>query len=201
MNTSIPLHKSAVRFARPGLLQAVSIQAGILLLAALAILATRARLADAFTFGSISLAAQGVVGLGVGAFLAGGAALALFATRWGREEQLRLAAAWPQTGPFNVLVNGLLAGLGAEILFRAALQPLIGIWAGAALFALAEALSGNFGLFSGGRLANSLMALGLGLACGALFQAFGLGAALIAHAVFRVVFLALAGPVLSPGVP
>jgi hypothetical protein len=173
----------------------------MLLLAALAAWVSRTHPLDALAMGPVSLAAQSVAGLGIGAFLAGAAALALFATRWGRDEQLRLAADWPESALVNVLINGVLAGLGAELLFHAALQPVIGICAGAALFALTEAWSGNFSLFSGGRLANSLMAVCLGLVCGLLFREFGLAAALIAHVSFRVIFLALVSPVLSPGVP
>jgi uncharacterized protein len=202
MNTSLPIRKPSTRPAAPALLETVRVQAAFLLLAGIAIWITRSHPQAALATGPVSLAAQLVLGLGIGAFLGGAAALSVLATPWGQGEQMRLAAGLGRSPsvPAHLLVDGLLAGLAAEILFRAALQPLVGIWAAAALFALAEALAGRFGLFSGGRLANSLIALAMGLVLGLLYQHFGLAAAVIAHVGFRVIFLALVAPVVRQGV-
>jgi hypothetical protein len=176
-------------------MRGVAVQLGALLLAGVLILTTRSSLAAALALGPVSPAAQALVGLGIGATLAGAAALAVLATPWGQAEQIYLARAasdWT-----DLLVHGLLAGGCAALLFQAALQPLVGLAAAAALFALSEALFGGFLLFRGGCLANSLIALTLGLVTGWLALRFGLAAALLAQIAFRMIFLALVRPALA----
>jgi hypothetical protein len=136
-----------------------------------------------------------LVGLGVGATLAGAMTLVVFATSWGQAEQTNLASRFPAW--VDLLVGGLLAGGCTVALFQIALQSVIGPMAAAALFALVEARLGGFRLFGGGRLANSMIALGLGLVTAWLYQQLGLAAALAVQIGFRIIFLALVRPALS----
>ncbi len=185
MNTSYPTRKLSVQPAAPALLRGAAIQLGMLLAAGALILLTGTSLAAALALGPASLPAQAVIGLGIGAALAGGAALAVLATPFGR------GIAPARGGLAGLLVDGLLAGLVAGVLFHAVLQPQVGILSAAALFALIETLSGRFPLFAGRRLSGALLSLALGMVFALLYQRFGLAAALAAHAAFRTITIAL----------
>jgi hypothetical protein len=187
MNTSYPTRKSSAFLLAPSLLRGAAIHLGLLVVASALILVTGAHLTAVFALRPASLLSPALVGLGVGATLAGAAALAAYATPLGREiVPMRSSLA-------ILLVDGLLAGLVSGMLFQVALQPLVGIVAAAALYALLELLFRRFPLFSARRWESALAALALGVGFGLLYQRFGLAAALAAQAGFRVIFLLLVG--------
>lgn len=110
--------------------------------------------------------------------------------------RLRLAIPIPQgvqaidlsgTKPVQI---GLAAGVGEELLFRAALQPLVGLWWASAIFAGAHIRTASFVGGAGKKaayLANVLLA---GAALGLVYKHVGLLAAILIHATIDVVSLA-----------
>lgn len=90
--------------------------------------------------------------------------------------------------PFDRTQISLFAGVGEELLFRGAIQPILGIWFTSVIFV---GLHGYFKFKSLGHLAFGLMMFGLSLALGYLFEYVGLVAAMSAHAVYDMIMLAL----------
>ena len=87
-------------------------------------------------------------------------------------------------------IIGLCAGVGEEFLFRAALQPLVGLWLGAVVFAAAHIGTAIIGSSSNPkRLAYVLNVAVAGVALGLLFEHLGLLAAVLIHATIDVVAL------------
>jgi len=87
-------------------------------------------------------------------------------------------------------VVGLCAGVGEELLFRAALQPLVGLWLGAILFAAAHMKTATLGSSSSWkRLAYMLNVAVAGVALGLVFEHLGLLAAVLIHATIDIVGL------------
>ena len=87
-------------------------------------------------------------------------------------------------------VVGLCAGVGEELLFRAALQPLVGLWLGAILFAAAHMKTAALGSSSSWkRLAYILNVAVAGVALGLVFEHLGLLAAVLIHATIDIVGL------------
>ena len=90
---------------------------------------------------------------------------------------------------WNPLFIGLAAGIGEEMLFRAALLPLLGLWISSALFAVAHVRSAQLAarpLQQLGYLGNTFLA---GIALGLVFVHVGLFAAIGVHAIIDVVGL------------
>ena len=87
-------------------------------------------------------------------------------------------------------IIGLCAGIGEELLFRAALQPLLGLWFGAFIFAAAHlrtaALSSTSNIKRAAYMVNVAVA---GVALGLVFENIGLLAAVLIHATIDVVGL------------
>ena len=106
--------------------------------------------------------------------------------------RLVTAAAW------SIVVVGVLAGVAEEILFRAALQPWIGIWWTSLLFGLAH--SGTARLhegFSFGKLAYLVFAVGAGVLLGLLYGSAGLLASMTAHASYDIATLFVLAPAIA----
>lgn len=84
---------------------------------------------------------------------------------------------------FDILFYSFCASIGEEVLFRAGIQPLIGIWPAAVLFVLLHGYinPANFNLTIYGIF---LIAISAGF--GYLFKFFGLFSAVIAHFVYDV---------------
>lgn len=78
------------------------------------------------------------------------------------------------------------AGVGEELLFRGAIQPLIGIWLTSLIFI---AIHGYIGFRSAGQILFTLLLFGLSMLLGWLFMAIGLIAAMTAHAVYDLLML------------
>jgi hypothetical protein len=87
------------------------------------------------------------------------------------------------------VVVGLAAGLGEELLFRAALLPLLGLWGSSALFAVAHVRTASFAMGWPQRfafLANTFIG---GVVLGLVFIHLGLVAAIGLHAIIDIVSL------------
>ena len=87
-------------------------------------------------------------------------------------------------------IVGLCAGIGEELLFRASLQPLVGLWVGAIIFAAAHARTAMLGSPSiVKRSAYLLNVAAAGVALGLVFEHLGLVAAILIHASIDVIGL------------
>ncbi|MDZ7658777.1 CPBP family intramembrane glutamic endopeptidase [Fodinibius sp.] len=78
------------------------------------------------------------------------------------------------------------AGVGEELLFRGAIQPLLGIWITSFIFI---GIHGYFKFKSAGHMLFGLTMFGLSMLLGYLFEYTGLIAAMTAHAVYDVIML------------
>jgi membrane protease YdiL (CAAX protease family) len=92
-----------------------------------------------------------------------------------------------------VLVS-LLAGFGEELFFRATLQPALGLWPAALVFALAHTGVS----VSPAKLAFAAFVFVMGLLLGTLYVRAGLVAAMVTHAVYDLAFLLAVKRYLSP---
>ena len=88
--------------------------------------------------------------------------------------------------PFDRVQISLFAGTGEEILFRGALQPLLGIWVTSIIFI---AIHGYFKFKSIGHILFGLMLFGLSMMLGILYELSGLISAMAAHAIYDMVML------------
>jgi membrane protease YdiL (CAAX protease family) len=107
----------------------------------------------------------------------------------------RLAAS---TG--SIVIAGLLAGLGEEMLFRAALQPWLGMITASLLFGLAHTGTARLNKGIGaGRIVYVLSTVVAGYLLGVLYVKVGLIAAIAAHAGFDIAILLVLAPALARG--
>lgn len=88
--------------------------------------------------------------------------------------------------PFDRVQISLFAGAGEEILFRGAIQPILGIWATSIIFI---AIHGYFKFKSAGHILFGLMLFGLSMMLGFLYEISGLISAMAAHAIYDLVML------------
>jgi membrane protease YdiL (CAAX protease family) len=89
----------------------------------------------------------------------------------------------------NPLWISLSAGIGEELLFRGALQPILGIWWASFIFTLAHFRSGRFHSMNWQKLIYAASVFIAGLFLGYVFLEIGLIAAMVTHAVADVVSL------------
>jgi membrane protease YdiL (CAAX protease family) len=89
----------------------------------------------------------------------------------------------------NPLWIALAAAIGEELLFRAALQPLLGIWIASLLFLLTHLPVYRFRRFDRATLAQAATVFGGSLALGAVFHYVGLIAAVLVHLWIDIVGL------------
>jgi len=92
-------------------------------------------------------------------------------------------------GALNPLWISLSAGIGEELLFRGALQPILGIWWASFIFTLAHFRSGRFHSMNWQKLIYAASVFIAGLLLGYVFLEIGLIAAMVTHAVVDVVSL------------
>lgn len=78
------------------------------------------------------------------------------------------------------------AGVGEEILFRGALQPLMGIWLTSIIFV---AIHGYFKFKSTGHILFGILLFGLSMMLGFLYEYIGLISAMVAHAIYDIILL------------
>ncbi|MEX0662164.1 MAG: CPBP family intramembrane glutamic endopeptidase [Balneolaceae bacterium] len=87
---------------------------------------------------------------------------------------------------FDRVQLSLFAGVGEEILFRGAMQPLIGIWLTSIIFV---AIHGYFKFKSAGHILFGILLFGLSMMLGFLYEYAGLISAMIAHAIYDIILL------------
>ena len=92
-------------------------------------------------------------------------------------------------GALNPLWISLSAGIGEELLFRGALQPILGIWWASFIFTLAHFRSGQFHSMNWQKLIYAASIFIVGSFLGYVFLEIGLIAAMVTHAVVVVVSL------------
>jgi uncharacterized protein len=86
---------------------------------------------------------------------------------------------------FDLLLIATLAGFGEELFFRATLQPALGLWLTALIFAL-----GHTGIsLKPAKLAFAGFVFAMGLLLGTIYERYGLIAAIVLHAVYDLIFL------------
>jgi membrane protease YdiL (CAAX protease family) len=122
---------------------------------------------------------------GVAASLAVTAAVLYAPLLRGFRAFLRAAYASARLRRADMLVVALNAGVGEELLFRGALQPLLGLaWTSLAFALLHTGIPRSPAL-----AAFALYTFAMGLGLGAFYERCGLAAAMAAHAAFDFVFL------------
>jgi membrane protease YdiL (CAAX protease family) len=89
----------------------------------------------------------------------------------------------------NPLWMGLCAGIGEEMLFRGALQPLVGLWATSLVFTLLHYQTGGFRTMNRMKWVYAALVLLASLLLGYIFDALGLIAAAFTHSTIDVVGL------------
>ena len=94
----------------------------------------------------------------------------------------------------NIALLSMFAGVFEELLFRAALQPVIGLVPAALLFALMHAQSALFAPSRTQAVAYLAIIVAIGLLLGCVFNTFGLWAAIALHSVYDYVALRLLAP-------
>ncbi len=87
---------------------------------------------------------------------------------------------------WNPLWIALLAGFGEELLFRGALQPLVGLWISSLLFVLVHARAYRFRQFNKAVLIQALGLFAMSIALGLMARFAGLLTAMIVHAAIDV---------------
>lgn len=85
--------------------------------------------------------------------------------------------------PFDRIQVSLFAGAGEELLFRGAVQPVLGIWITSFIFI---AIHGYVSIRSAGHLIFTLLFFALSMMLGILYETAGLISAMSAHAVYDV---------------
>jgi membrane protease YdiL (CAAX protease family) len=136
---------------------------------------------------AVGLATGTAVSLAVAAAVLRAPALLRF------REFLRSAYAKTSLRRGDMLVVALSAGVGEELLFRGAIQPLLGNGWTSLVFALLHTGLPRSRLL----LAFWLYVFAVSLALGVLYQHYGLAAAMAAHAAFDLVFLLWSAHVLT----
>jgi membrane protease YdiL (CAAX protease family) len=92
---------------------------------------------------------------------------------------------------WNPLWISLAAGVSEELLFRAALQPLLGIWGASVLFLLVHAGAYDFRRFDRAALWQAGGVFGMSVLFGFAFDYVGLLAVMLAHAIVDIIGLYL----------
>ena len=132
-----------------------------------------------------------VIGAGVGALLAALQSIALRASPAWREFSER-AIAGTSLGVAGIVLVSLFVGVAEELLFRAALQPLLGIGLTSLVFSIVH---WNYAALRGPGAAPVRSALafatifGIGVALGVLCERAGLAAAIAAHTIYDMIVL------------
>ena len=98
----------------------------------------------------------------------------------------------PPSSTAHIVIIGVAVGIAEELLFRAAIQPLVGVTVASLIFA---AVHWNYAAVRGSRETIAFSALAFALVfvvsvvLGHLFVVFGLSAAILAHASYDIVVL------------
>ncbi len=135
---------------------------------------------------------QGLAGIALG--LAAGGMSALTTLRKPDSEAVqRTAASYARLdlSGWNPFWISLAAGISEELLFRAALQPLMGIWGASLLFLLVHLGAYDFRRFDRAALWQAGGVFGMSVLFGLGFDYVGLPAVMIAHTIVDIIGLYL----------
>lgn len=175
----------------------IAVVEGIFAAAAVGIIYWR-QSADDIVF-RMPLLTEIAIGVPIGALLGAAAGFGLLHSRLRAHVVRGVLPLRPVTSAvWSIVVLGVLAGLGEELLFRAALQTWIGISWASLLFGLAH--SGMARLNEGvsaRKVAYLVVATLAGVLLGFLYQAAGLPASISAHAAFDTAILSVLAPAIS----
>jgi len=89
---------------------------------------------------------------------------------------------------FDIFQISIVAGITEEYLFRAAIQPLLGVWLTSLIFV---AIHGYISFKSAAHITFALFVFLLSTVLGLLFIFFGIVSAMVAHAVYDIIVLYL----------
>jgi uncharacterized protein len=90
---------------------------------------------------------------------------------------------------FNPLWFSICAGIGEEMLFRGALQPLLGLWLTSLIFTVLHYRTGAFRAMNRKKAVYALAVFFISLLLGTVFDQIGLVAAIVTHTVADIVAL------------
>jgi hypothetical protein len=140
--------------------------------------------------GPMSVSEQLLYGLGLSAL----AAVASYASFWLTAQSEATANTIIAYGRLdlsgrNPVWISLAAAIGEELLFRAALQPLLGVWITSLVFLLTHTPVYQFRKVNGATLVQAAGVFGASVALGLIYQYVGLLAAMMVHTALDVVGL------------
>lgn len=140
--------------------------------------------------GPMSLASQFLFGLGLSA-LAAVASYVSFRLTAQSEATRNTITAYGRLdlSGLNPVWISLAAAIGEELLFRAALQPLLGVWITSVIFLLTHTPVYQFKRLNRATLVQALGVFGASVALGFIYQYVGLLAAVLVHTALDVVGL------------
>jgi len=124
--------------------------------------------------------------LGLGALLVGQRHFKWLAAL--REQMFTLFSRVDLSG-MNPLLIGITAGLWEEVIFRAALQPIVGIWWGSLIFMLCHTGTGQFWAMNWKKVVYAVGVFAAGVLLGSIFEHIGLLAAILTHALIDIIGL------------
>jgi len=133
---------------------------------------------------------QALIGAALG-LLVGGVSFISALRKPGADSVQRTADSYGQLDlrGLNPVWIALAAGIGEEMLFRAALQPLSGIWGSSLLFLLLHARVYDFGRFDRAAFLQAGSVFGMSMVFGLVYIYAGLVAAMLAHTLIDILGL------------
>ena len=140
--------------------------------------------------GPMGMANQLLFGLGLSALAATGSYVSFRMTATSESTRKTIAAyARLDLSGLNPLWISLAAAIGEELLFRAALQPLLGVWITSVIFLLTHTPVYQFRKLDKATLVQAAGVFGASVALGFIYQYVGLLAAVLVHVAIDVVGL------------
>jgi len=140
--------------------------------------------------GPMGVGNQLLFGLGLSALAAVGSYVSFRLTASSESTRKTIAAyARLDLSGFNPVWISLAAAIGEELLFRAALQPLLGVWITSVIFLLTHTPVYQFRKLDKATLVQAAGVFGLSVALGFIYQYVGLLAAVLVHVAIDVVGL------------
>ena len=140
--------------------------------------------------GPMNVGNQLLFGLGLSALAAVGSYVSFRMTASSESIRKTIAAyARLDLSGLNPVWISLAAGIGEELLFRAALQPLLGVWITSVIFLLTHTPVYQFRKLDKATLVQAAGVFGASVALGFIYQYVGLLAAVLVHVAIDVVGL------------
>ena len=160
-----------------------------LVIAAMIILVAYAEPLSVFV-GPMNVGNQLLFGLGLSALAATGSYVSFRMTASSESTRKTIAAyARLDLSGLNPLWISLAAAIGEELLFRAALQPLLGVWINSVIFLLTHTPVYQFRKLDKATLVQAAGVFGASVVLGFIYQYVGLLAAVLVHVAIDVVGL------------